>query len=232
MFIILSFIEIKQPKLAVLCRLSTRINPINFVKIMHGTRPLGAIILVKFHFFSFGGRKPPPLSRSRWYLAGRSATVRSSLPNFTLIGAACRPCGAKNPKTTTWVKTIPAELPAADPAGNNNNNNNKDICNALNSPKPQICARLKVIRTSRSLTNILLYSILLCERGMKYGTLSALRSPIVHLYWVSPHTHLFQSRLQRVRRVDCYLSVFERTLNICTPYRYWLLLIIETCDRI
>jgi len=46
--------------------------------------------------------------------------VRSgpSLPNFTLIGAACRPSGVKNPKTGTRVKTIPAELPAADRAGN------------------------------------------------------------------------------------------------------------------
>ena len=43
-------------------------------------------------------------------------TVRSSLPNFTLIDATCRPCGAKNPKIDSWVKTIPAELPAADPA--------------------------------------------------------------------------------------------------------------------
>jgi len=25
--------------------------------------------------------------------------------------AACRPCGAKNPKIGPWVKTIPAELP-------------------------------------------------------------------------------------------------------------------------
>jgi len=38
-------------------------------------------------------------------LAWRSGpTVRSSLPNFTLIGTACRPCGAKYPKTASWVK--------------------------------------------------------------------------------------------------------------------------------
>ena len=48
------------------------------------------------------------------------------MPNLTLISAACRPCGAKNPKIGPWVKTIPAELPAADPAGNNNNNNNNN----------------------------------------------------------------------------------------------------------
>jgi len=33
-------------------------------------------------------------------------------------GATCRPCGAKNPKIDPLVKTIPAELPAEDPAGN------------------------------------------------------------------------------------------------------------------
>jgi len=43
--------------------------------------------------------------------------VRSNLPNCTLIGAACRPCGAKTPKTGTRVKTIPRELPAANHAG-------------------------------------------------------------------------------------------------------------------
>ena len=38
-------------------------------------------------------------------------SVGASLPNFTLIGATCRPCGAKNPKIGSWVKPIPAELP-------------------------------------------------------------------------------------------------------------------------
>jgi len=49
--------------------------------------------------------------------------LRSSLPNFTLIGAACRPCWAKNPKIGigSWVTQKPAELPATDPAGNNAN---------------------------------------------------------------------------------------------------------------
>jgi len=42
----LSFIEIKQPNLAELCRLMKRINYVNFIKIVQG-----AIILVKFHFF-------------------------------------------------------------------------------------------------------------------------------------------------------------------------------------
>ena len=110
LFIILSFIEIKQPNLAELCRLMTRIKLINFIKIVQGTRPLVAIILVKFQFFfSLGGRKPPPLDLSRWNLAWRS--VHSSMPDFTLIGAVCRPCGGKNPKIGPWVNKIPAELP-------------------------------------------------------------------------------------------------------------------------
>jgi len=37
--------------------------------------------------------------------------VRSSLPNFILISATCRPCRAKKPKIGQRVKTIPAELP-------------------------------------------------------------------------------------------------------------------------
>jgi len=35
-----------------------------------------------------------------------------------------RPCGAKNLKIGPWVKTIPAELPAADPAGKKTKSNN------------------------------------------------------------------------------------------------------------
>jgi len=66
LFIILSFIELKQPNLTKLCRLRTRINPVNFVRIVQGIRLLGAIILVKFDFLKFWGRKPTPLNRSRW----------------------------------------------------------------------------------------------------------------------------------------------------------------------
>jgi len=36
--------------LADLCRLETRIEPVNFVRTVQETRPLGAIILVKFQF--------------------------------------------------------------------------------------------------------------------------------------------------------------------------------------
>jgi len=42
----------------------TRINPVYFVRIVQGTRPLGAIILVKFLFLKFWGRKPTPVNRS------------------------------------------------------------------------------------------------------------------------------------------------------------------------
>jgi len=48
------------PYLAKLCRLRTRIKVVNFVKIVQGTRPLGAVIEVKFHFFSFGAVNPTP----------------------------------------------------------------------------------------------------------------------------------------------------------------------------
>jgi len=35
-------------------------NPVNFVRIVQGTRPLEAIILVKFHFLRFGAVNPHP----------------------------------------------------------------------------------------------------------------------------------------------------------------------------
>ena len=68
LFIILSFMEIKLPYLAKLCRLRTCINAVNFLKIVQWIRPLGVIILIKFQFFSVWGQKPPPLSWSRWNL--------------------------------------------------------------------------------------------------------------------------------------------------------------------
>jgi len=62
----------------------------------------------KIPFFSvFGAVNPHP-----WTDQGEIwQTVRSSLPNVTLIGATCRPCGAKNLKIGPWVNEIPAELP-------------------------------------------------------------------------------------------------------------------------
>jgi len=67
---------------------TTRINPINFVRIVQGTRPLGAIILVKFQFFKvLWAVNPPPEPIKVKF--GREERI--SLPNFTLIGATCCP---------------------------------------------------------------------------------------------------------------------------------------------
>ena len=80
---------------------------------------LPVLFLLTGQFLGFSPRRGDTLHRSRSNLAGRSGPmVPFSLPNLTLIGATCRPCGAKNPKIGPWVKTIPAELPAANPAGN------------------------------------------------------------------------------------------------------------------
>jgi len=83
----------------------TRIYPVNFVR----DPPLRGNYIGNIRiFFSFGGLKPPPLNRSRSNLAGRSG------PTF---------CMVKNPEIGPWVNEIPAELPAADPAGKKYNNN-------------------------------------------------------------------------------------------------------------
>jgi len=85
----------------------THIKLVNFVKIVQGTRPLGAIILVKFGKV-LGAVNPHP-----WTDQGEiwQGGVCSSMPNFILIDAACRPCRVKNPKIGLWVKAILAELP-------------------------------------------------------------------------------------------------------------------------
>ena len=58
------------------------------------------------NFLSFWGRKPTPLSRSRWSLA---ASI--GLPaRFHLDRCSAYPCGAKNRKIGTWVKTIRADI--------------------------------------------------------------------------------------------------------------------------
>jgi len=73
---------------------------------VQGTRPLGAIILVKFHFFQFWGRKPPPLDRSRW-----RRTVGPLLPaKFHLDRCNVSPLRGENPQIGPWVNTIPTEL--------------------------------------------------------------------------------------------------------------------------
>jgi len=66
LLIILSFIEIKQPYLAKLCRLRTCIKLVNFVKNHARDPPLKGNYIGKIPiFFSFGGRKPLTLDRSR-----------------------------------------------------------------------------------------------------------------------------------------------------------------------
>jgi len=47
LFTVLSYIELKPPNSAELCRLRT----VNFVRILQGNRPLWAIILLKFQIF-------------------------------------------------------------------------------------------------------------------------------------------------------------------------------------
>ena len=115
LFIILSLIELKLPNLTDLCRLRKRINPINFVRIVQGTRPLWSIILVKFDFFKcFWGLKPTSLNLSRWNLARKSGHIfRLYLPNFTLIDRCnVSPLRGEKPKNRSFiVKTTPAELP-------------------------------------------------------------------------------------------------------------------------
>ena len=107
MLIVLSLIEIKQPNLEALCGLRTRILSYKFCKNRARTRPLLIIILVKFQFFQFFlGRKPPPLSRSRWNSAGRSVPAKFHLDRWNVSPLR----GAKNPKFGPWVKAIPAEL--------------------------------------------------------------------------------------------------------------------------
>ena len=81
--------------------------------------PLPVLFLLMGRFWGFSPSRDDTLHWSRWNLAWRSGpTVPSSLPNLTWIGSTCRPCRAKNQKIGPWVKAIPAELPAADPAGN------------------------------------------------------------------------------------------------------------------
>jgi len=46
------------------------------------------------------------------------------VPNFTPIGATCRPCGAKNLKIGICVHEIPVACAARNAAGNDDDNNN------------------------------------------------------------------------------------------------------------
>ena len=109
LFIILSFIELNQPNLAKLCRLRMRINPVNFVRIVQGTHPLGAIIQVKFQFLSFEGRKPTP-----WADQGEICQIL--------------PWSVQVPKICTWVKTIPAGMRFVHPAVKNMKYTDQHTC--------------------------------------------------------------------------------------------------------
>ena len=63
--------------------------------------------------FSFGG---PIALPSHW--GEILQEVPSFVPNFTPIGATCRPCGAKNLKIGLWVTYIPARCSARNAVGN------------------------------------------------------------------------------------------------------------------
>ena len=43
----------------------------------------------------------------------------SAVPNFTFIGATCRPCGMKNPFSDHWIKQYRYGCASRRPAGNN-----------------------------------------------------------------------------------------------------------------
>ena len=107
LLIILSFVEIKQPYLAKLCRLRTRVKLVNFIKIVQGTRPLGAIILVKFQFFSVLRAVNP----HRWIDQGQIWQGAPPCQIWPWSVQRVAPAGRKTPKIGPWVNEIPAELP-------------------------------------------------------------------------------------------------------------------------
>ena len=117
LLIILSFIEIKQQNMAQLCRLRKRINCINFVKIVQGARPLGAIILVKFDFFfSFGGRKPPPLTdQDQIWQWGADLTSPCQIWPWSVQRVAT--AGRKTPNQPVSKRNTGRAALRADPAG-------------------------------------------------------------------------------------------------------------------
>ena len=100
LLIILSFIEIKQPYLAELRRLSARIKLVNFVKIVQGTRPLRAIIFVKFDFFSVLGAVNPHPWTDHGEIWHGGADLRSAPPHQIPPWSVQRvACGRKTPKS-------------------------------------------------------------------------------------------------------------------------------------
>ena len=99
------FVPRKWPNWKLKSYLQTRTNTENFVKILKTSRPLGTNFWPKFEILTVLGAVFPhfrPDKREIWHRGrtgrtGDGPAVRSPVPNFTFIGATCRPCGAKNP---------------------------------------------------------------------------------------------------------------------------------------
>jgi len=88
----------RSRNLAELCRLKTRINSVNFVRISQVIRPLGAIILVKFQIFKVLGALIPTPKPTKVKFA------KFHLDRYNISPLR----GRKNRKISPWVKTIPA----------------------------------------------------------------------------------------------------------------------------
>ena len=89
------------PNLVQLCKLRTRINYVNFIKIEQGTRPLGALILVKFEFFSVLGALNPHPWTDQGQIWQEGADLRSAPPCQIWPWSVQRvaPAGRKTPKS-------------------------------------------------------------------------------------------------------------------------------------
>jgi len=119
LFVIFSFIEIKQPNLAKLCRMRTRINPVNFVRILQVTRPLGAIILVKSFFTVLEAVNPTPEP-----ITVKFGREERSPPTCQISAWSVQhvdPTGEKNKNRHVSKNNTGRAALRADPAGNNNN---------------------------------------------------------------------------------------------------------------
>ena len=80
--------------------------------------PLRGKFMAKIrNFDSFGAVFPHfrPDKREIWH----GGAAHSPMPNFTFIGATCRPCGAKNLFFDYWVKQYRHGCATRRPAGNN-----------------------------------------------------------------------------------------------------------------
>jgi len=110
LFIILSFIELKQPNLAEVCIPRMRRNPVNFVRIVQVTRPLGATILVKFQFLlSFGAVNPHP-----WADQGEILLAKFHLDRCNVL-----PLRGEKPKNLPASKNNTIRLRFVPPASKN-----------------------------------------------------------------------------------------------------------------